>query len=102
MKKENRIAFRVTDQEKKRITVLAQKCGLSISEYVKQRALGYAPQPIIPEAIFLLLEKTGQLQDLSVSPETDAAICTLLKEISDTLLLPRKEGVPWLLPDSGP
>ena len=68
MKKENRIAFRVTDLEKKRITVLAQKCGLSISEYVKQRALGYAPQPIIPEAIFLLLEKIGQLQDLTASP----------------------------------
>ena len=102
MKKEYRIAFRVTDLEKKRITVLAPKCGLSISEYVKQRALGYAPQPIIPEAIFLLLEKTGQLQDLTASPETDYAICTLLKEISDTLLLPRKEGVPWPLPDSGP
>ena len=43
MKKENRIAFRVTDQEKKKITVLARKCGLSVSEYVKQRALGYAP-----------------------------------------------------------
>ena len=40
MKKENRIAFRVTDQEKKRITVLAKKCGLSVSEYIKQRALG--------------------------------------------------------------
>ena len=102
MKKENRIAFRVTDQEKKRIAVLAGKCGLSVSEYVKQRALGYAPQPIIPESVFLLLEKIGQLQDLAASPETDAAICTLLKEISDTLLLPRKEGIPWLLPDSGP
>lgn len=102
MKKENRIAFRVTDQEKKRIAVLAKKCGLSVSEYVKQRALGYAPQPIVPESVFLLLEKIGQLQDLTASPETDAAICTLLKEISDTLLLPRKEGVPWQLPDSGP
>lgn len=102
MKKENRIAFRVTDQEKKKITVLARKCGLSVSEYVKQRALGYAPQPIIPDAIFLLLEKIGQLQDLTVSPETDYAICALLKEISDALLLPRKEGVPWPLPDSGP
>ena len=102
MKKENRIAFRVTDQEKKRIAVLAKKCGLSVSEYVKQRTLGYAPQPIIPESVFLLLEKIGQLQDLAASPETDYAICTLLKEISDTLLLPRKEGVPWLLPDSGP
>ena len=69
---------------------------------VKQRTLGYAPQPIIPESVFLLLEKIGQLQDLAASPETDAAICTLLKEISDTLLLPRKEGIPWLLPDSGP
>ena len=102
MKKENRIAFRVTDQEKKRIAVLAKKCGLSVSEYVKQRTLGYAPQPIIPESVFLLLEKIGQLQDLAASPETDAAICTLLKEISDTLLLPRKEDAPWPLPDSGP
>ena len=102
MKKENRIAFRVTDQEKKRIAILAKKCSLSVSEYVKQRALGYAPQSIIPESVFLLLEKIGQLQDLTASPETDAAICTLLKEISDTLLLPRKEGIPWLLPDSGP
>ena len=101
MKKENRIAFRVTDQEKKRIAILAKKCSLSVSEYVKQRALGYAPQPIIPESIFSLLEKIGQLQDLTGSPETDAAICTLLKEIADTLLLPRKEGVPWPLPDSG-
>ena len=102
MKKENRIAFRVTDWEKKRIAVLAKKCGLSVSEYVKQRALGYAPQPIIPESVFLLLEKIGQLQDLTASPEADAAICTLLKEISDTLLLPRKESAPWPLPDSGP
>ena len=102
MKKENRIAFRVTDQEKKRIAVLARKCGLSVSEYVKQRALGYAPQAIIPESVFLLLEKIGQLQDLTASPETDAAICALLKEISDTLLMPRKEGVPWPLLDSGP
>ena len=102
MKKENRIAFRVTDQEKRRIAVLSTKCGLSVSEYVKQRALGYAPQPIIPESVFFLLEKIGQLQDLAASPETDAAICTLLKEISDTLLLPRKEGVSWPLPDSGP
>ena len=101
MKKENRIAFRATDLEKKRITVLAQKCGLSISEYVKQRALKYAPQPILPEAIFPLIEKIGQLQDLTASPETDAAICALLKEISDALLLPRKEGAPWPLPDSG-
>ena len=101
MKKENRIAFRVTDQEKRRITVLARKCGLSVSEYVKQRSLGYAPQPIIPEVIFPLLEKIGQLQDLTASPEADAAICTLLKEISDTLLLPRKEGAPWPLSDSG-
>ena len=102
MKKEYRIAFRVTDQEKKKITVLARKCGLSVSEYVKQRSLGYAPQPILPEAIFPLIEKIGQLQDLAASPETDAAICTLLKEISDTLLLPRKEDAPWPLPDSGP
>lgn len=102
MKKENRIALRVTEQEKRKITVLAKKCGLSVSEYVKQRALGYAPQPVLPELLFPLLEGIGRLQDLAVSPDTDAAICALLKEISETLLLPRKEAAPWLLPDSGP
>ena len=68
MKKEYRIAFRVTDQEKKRITVLARQCGLSVSEYVKQRALGYAPHPVLPEIIFPLIEKNRPVAGFSGVP----------------------------------
>ena len=37
------INVRVTVTEKKKVTMLARKCGLSLSEYLRQRALGYDP-----------------------------------------------------------
>ena len=37
------INVRVTVTEKKKVTMLARKCGLSLSEYLRQRALGYEP-----------------------------------------------------------
>lgn len=89
MKKESRIAFRVTGQEKKRIAVLVKKCSLSMSEYVKQRALGYAPQLVLPESIFPLLEKIDQLQDLAASTETG-------QEPQRSVSCPKKGSLPGL------
>ena len=37
------INVRVSVTEKKKVTMLARKCGLSLSEYLRQRALGYEP-----------------------------------------------------------
>ena len=37
------INIRVTVTEKKKVTMLARKCGLSLSEYLRQRILGYEP-----------------------------------------------------------
>ena len=37
------INVRVTVTEKKKVTMLAKKCGLSLSAYLRQRALGYEP-----------------------------------------------------------
>ena len=91
MGKDNRIAVRVTDKEKGTILAKARKCGLSASEYVKQRALGYEPKAVPPGALFVLLEKIGNLEDKAQSAETDAEICELLKAISAALLLPGKE-----------
>ena len=36
-----RIELRVTAKEKEKIQSKARKCGLSTTEYLKQRALGY-------------------------------------------------------------
>ncbi len=44
MEKDMRIAVRVTAKEKEKIQTKARKCGLSTTEYVKQRALGYEPK----------------------------------------------------------
>lgn len=87
------ISFRTTKRDKDRIKQLAKKCGLSQTEYIKQRALGYEPRAVPPDALFLLLEKIGELESKVASSETEAQINTLLKNISSTLLLPGKESV---------
>ena len=63
--KDIRIAVRVTAKEKDKIQAKARKCGLSTTEYVKQRALGYEPRGIPPDALFTLIEKISELEDKS-------------------------------------
>lgn len=90
MGKDMRIAVRVTAKEKEKIQSKARKCGLSTTEYVKQRALGYEPRGIPPDALFLFLEKLGELADKVSSPELDKEIGDVLKEITAAFLLPGK------------
>lgn len=87
------VSFRIEKQDKDRIKQLAKKCGLSQTEYIKQRALGYEPRAIPPDALFLLLEKIGELESKSNSEELNDEISKLLTEISNELLLPGKESV---------
>ena len=100
--KEIKISARVTEKEKHTITAKAKKCGLSVSEYIKQRALGYKPKAVPPDTLFLLFEKLGNLEDKSSSKELNAEIEDLLKVITSTLLMPGKEGSLSQLQDSGP
>ncbi len=103
MGKETRIAFRLKQKEKQIITAKAKKCGLSTTEYVKQRALGYEPKSVPPDALFKLLEKIGSLEDKSTSTKLNSQIGKLLTDIANTLLLPGKDGDSLLqLQDSGP
>ena len=90
MGKDVRIAVRVTAKEKEKIQAKARKCGLSTSEYVKQRALGYEPKGIPPDALFVCLEKLDELADKASSPELDEGIYTVLKQITAAFLLPGK------------
>ena len=90
MGKDIRIAVRVTAKEKGKIQAKARKCGLSTTEYVKQRALGYEPRAVPPDALFTCLEKLGELADKASSPELGKEICTVLKQITAEFLLPGK------------
>jgi len=88
MGKDVRIAARVTAKEKEKIQAKARKCGLSTTEYVKQKALGYEPRTVPPDALFVCLEKLGALADKDSSPEFDEKICAVLKQITAEFLLP--------------
>ena len=56
----------------------------------KQRALGYEPKGIPPDALFVCLEKLDELADKASSPELDEGIYTVLKQITAAFLLPGK------------
>lgn len=84
------ITFRLDRRDKEKIQSKASKCGLSTTEYVKQRALGYEPRGIPPDALFVCLEKLGELESKTNSPELDKEIDALLKQITAEFLLPGK------------
>ena len=66
------INVRVTVTEKIKVTMLARKCGLSLSEYLRQRALGYEPSGHPPTEVFDALDKLDDIAErCSARDETD-------------------------------
>lgn len=54
---------RVNPAEKQRIQTAAGRCGLTLSEYLRQRALGYEPRFHPPQAFFDSLNRLEHLTD---------------------------------------
>lgn len=54
---------RVSPAEKHRIQTAASRCGLTLSEYLRQRALGYEPRFHPPQAFFSYLTWMDNLTD---------------------------------------
>lgn len=111
--KNARIELRVTQSEKNKIAKLAESCGLSQSEYVRQRTLGYAPRTVLPDVFFHFYQMLCRLCDEvadRVSPETEQTLLETIDEIQRQLLLPeksttaqiRKEMMKWQQQASGP
>ena len=101
--KDIRIVARVTEKEKKKIERNASKCGLSTSEYVKQRALGFEQKPVLPDAFFHFCEKIDELMELPLSDDVNKKIIELMTNLEIEFVKPRKEDVnEWLSQDSGP
>ena len=111
--KKARIELRVTQSEKNRIAQLAESCGLSQSEYVRQRTLGYAPRTVLPDVFFDFFQMLCRLCDEvadKVSPDTERRLLETVDEIQRQLLLPekssakqiREEVATWQPPASGP
>ena len=101
--KTTRLYTRVSPEELKKIRSLAKKCGLSVSEYVRQRALGFAPRTAIPERLFDMIR---QLENICQEMESEAELKPLRKlinSIRQELILTEKdrEVKRWLRQDSG-
>ena len=79
------INIRVTVTEKKKVTMLAKKCGLSLSEYLRQRALGYEPGGHPPKEVFDILDKLDEIAE-SCSAREGAAINAQTDRMRDLLI----------------
>lgn len=86
--KTKQIHARVTPQEKKRIAANAKKCGLSVSEYIRQRCLGFAPREIPPQVYY---DMCSMLEDALMMPEGEKMIPDILSELRETILLPGRD-----------
>ena len=85
------IDLRVSPEEKQKIDCIAAKCGLSTSEYLRQRALGFAPRAIPPEPFWHFCEVAGELMERGISPEVNDALLQLIHDTAEDILIPGKD-----------
>ena len=92
--KNKNLFIRVSETEKSLIERNAEKCGLSVSEYLRQRALGYMPRAVLPEVFFSFSDKLDTLCVIcegKITADTEAKIIALIDEITAELILPKNE-----------
>ena len=88
------IYVRVTEKEKSRIKQKADKCGISQSEYLRKRALGYSPKALLPESFYEFSSKLGEVYEQinkGYNTEVEEKLLSLLDEIRLKLLAPEGE-----------
>ena len=99
------INTRFSEKEKQTVEQYAAVCGLSRSEYLRKRALGYEPRPAVGDSFYQLYSKLCDLCNQSMTVETEKALLELITDIRRELMLPhkqsKKEVVAWRLQDSG-
>lgn len=87
------IYVRVTRQEKIKIEQIAAKCGLSISEYLRKRALGFAPQTVQSSAFYDFSKSLGELLNQDLSEEFETKALMLFDRMQKQLLTLNKESI---------
>ena len=79
------INVRVSVTEKRKMTLMAKRCGLSLSEYLRQRALGYEPGGQPPKEAFDVLDKLDEIAE-SCSVRDGVAINAQTDRLRDLLI----------------
>ena len=85
------INIRVTEKEKAQLDLLAQKCGLSLSEYLRKRGLGYEPGPFLDDRFYAVYSRLCEISNLPLTPKTETVLISILNDLQQNLFLPRKQ-----------
>ena len=92
MKEKNaRLELRLTAKEKEKLEQIAKKCGLTVSEYLRKRGLGYEPGPLLDNRFYEVYSKLCEISNLPLQPDTEAVLITILNDLQRNLFLPRKQ-----------
>ena len=89
--KDARLHIRLSTSDKEKILRLANKCNLSTSEYVVQRALGFVPVVVQPDALYNLNDNLTELLNRELTPEVESVALELFDRIHKALFEVRKE-----------
>ena len=79
------INVRVSVTEKRKMTLMAKRCGLSLSDYLRQRALGYEPGGHPSTEVFDVLDRLDEIAE-SCSVQDGTAINAQTDRMRDLLI----------------
>ena len=85
-----RMEVRVTPQEKQKIVRIADRCGLSVSEYIRQRCLGYAPRELPTEDLYWICDYLRDCKENGIGLDNES-IENLIHDIRTLLILPGRD-----------
>ena len=89
--KDKRVELRLPAKEKEQLEQMAKKCGLSLSEYLRKRGLGYEPGPFLDDRFYAAYSKLCEISNLPLQPDTEAVLIAILNDLQQSLFLPRKQ-----------
>ena len=87
------IFFTCTEAQKRKIKSIAERCGLGQGEYILQRALGYEPKTVPPNAFFVFHDKLCEILDAPPTPGTEKAALQVFDEIYTQLMDNRRQPI---------
>ncbi len=82
---ETHLSLRVTKKQKEKIDAAAKKCGITPSEYIRQRALGGEPKVMLPDTFFGCCEKLDRLTRAPYAKNINDAALAVLTEMKNIL-----------------
>jgi len=84
-KPRTRIEVRLTEKQKEQIDRAAKRCGITASEYLRQRALDSEPKAVLPDAFFVCCEKLDRLTRAPYAKDVNNAALSVLTDMKNIL-----------------